>query len=412
MKKLVVCLCLAMLFCAAAFAQSTEAVLYSFGAYPTDGTGPSGGPLFDTSGNIFGVTTAGGSFCQANGGCGTVFELSPSVTGWTESVLYNFCPIGGVCADGANPSAGLTIDPAGNLYGTTSVGGSSGDGTVFRLSPPNGGGSWTETVLWNFAEGKPGNGQSPQYGRLNMDASGNLYGTTLAGGKSNLGTVFELSPTGNGAYTFSILHSFRGGRDGSNPAYGVSFDASGNLYGTTYYGGSANAGVVFGLTHANGVWKETVLYHFDGKTAANPVSNVSVGESGDLYGTFEQGGMGECAFGTCGGVFELKPQTGSGYKASSFLFDGQDGGNPMAGVLLDEKAMTVYGTTSGGTGRGNVFKLQGKNETVLYSFCSINNCADGSTPSYGVLVEHQGLLYGETDSGGTYNAGVVYSLTK
>ncbi|MFZ0287204.1 MAG: choice-of-anchor tandem repeat GloVer-containing protein [Terriglobales bacterium] len=410
MKKLMMCLCLAMMFCAAAFAQSTETVLYSFAGAP-DGGGPAGGMLFDSSGNIYGVTLYGGSYCQANGGCGTVFELSPSAMGWTESILYSFCPSGGVCPDGASPQAGLISDASGNLYGTTTGGGASGDGTVYRLNPPTGGGNWTETVLWNFAEGKPGNGQSPQYGRLNMDAAGNLYGATLAGGKSNLGTVFELSPAGNGTYTFSILHSFLGGRDGSNPAYGVSFDASGNLYGTTYYGGSANAGVVYGLTPANGVWKETVLYHFNGKTGAHPVSNVSIGESGNLYGTFEQGGVGDCSFGTCGGVFELKPQSGAAYKASTFLFDGSNGGNPMAGVLVEKEAGFAYGTTSG-AGLGNVFKLQGKVETVLYSFCSLKSCADGSTPSPGALVDHQGLLYGETGLGGAYKGGVIYSLTK
>jgi len=246
-----------------------------------------------------------------------------------------------------------------------------------------------------------------------MDSAGNLYGTTYGGGTKGLGTVFELSPRGDGTYTFSILHSFQGGRDGSGPIYGVSFDASGNLYGTTYAGGSANAGVVYGLAPANGVWKETVLYHFDGKTAAKPYSNVSVGESGNLYGTFEQGGQGQCAFGACGGVFELEPQADSGYRAFTYLFDGQDGGGPIAGVLVGEGTNSGYGTTSnGGFGPGNVFKLRGRSETVLYSFCSLNNCVDGSTPSYGVLIGHQGLLYGETDLGGTYNAGVVYSLTK
>lgn len=413
MKKAILGPCLALVFCAAAAAQSTETVLYSFGANANDGTVPSGGALFDASGNIFGITSAGGSFCQPNGGCGTVFELSPSVTGWIENILYNFCTTGDACSDGANPQAGLIKDSTGNLYGTTTVGGTGGVGTVFRLSPPTeSGNAWTETVLWNFAEHDAKNGQSPGEGRLNMDSAGNLYGTTFSGGTKNAGIVFELSPVGDGTYTFSILHSFVGGKgDGSHPVYGVSFDTSGNLYGSTYYGGPANAGVLYELTNANGTWAETILAHLNGKTGANPVSSVSVGQSGKLYGTFEQGGEGtDCLFGTCGGVFELVPDAGSGYKAFSFLFDGNDGGNPQAGVLVDEKTGSAYGTTD--SGPGNVFKLQGRTESVLYSFCSLPNCADGSTPSYGVLVEHKGQVYGETSLGGPYNAGVLYSVTK
>ena len=414
MKKVIMLiLCFAGMLCAvAALAQSTETVLYSFGAYANDGNGPSGGPLFDAAGNIFGVTSAGGTFCQPNGGCGTVFELSPSGTGWTEIILYNFCGAGGVCPDGQNPEAGLISDASGNLYGTTPVGGSNGDGAVFRLSPPTGGGGWSETVLWNFASRNPRNGVSPGVGRLNMDSAGNLYGTTYGGGKNNVGTVFELSPVGEGTYNFSILHSFVGGnKDGSHPVYGVSLDKSGNLYGTTYYGGAANAGVVYEITPSNGTWTEAILAHFNGKTGAYPQSAVSVGQSGNLYGTFEQGGEGNCAFGTCGGVFGLVPQAGSGYKGYSFLFNGQDGGNPTAGVLVDEATGSAYGTTDG-AGLGNVFKLQGQTETVIYSFCPLRGCADGSEPSPGALVNHQGQLYGETGLSGQYNGGVLYSITK
>lgn len=414
MKNAILETCLALVFCAAAAAQSTETVLYAFGAYANDGVAPSGGPLFDASGNIFGVTAAGGIFCQANGGCGTVFELSPSAAGWTESILYNFCSTGISCPDGANPEAGLIKDSAGNLYGTTSGGGTDGVGTVFQLSPPTqNGGSWTETVLWNFAEHDSQNGNLPGYGRLNMDAAGNLYGTTYSGGAQNVGTVFELSPVGNGTYTFSILHSFVGAKsDGSQPLYGVSFDTFGTLYGTTFKGGPAYAGVIYKLAQVNGSWVETILGNLNGREGANPVSSVSVGQSGRLYGTFFRGGeeSNDCNYESCGGVFELAPKVGSGYKPFSFLFNGQDGGSPQAGVLVDEKAGSAYGTTT--SRDGNVFKLQGRIESVLYSFCSLPNCADGSTPSYGVLIEHKGQLYGETGLGGPYNAGVLYSVTK
>ncbi len=405
MQKKATCLCLTIMLCAAAAAQSTETVLYSFGAYPGDGQQPFGGPLFDAMGNIYGVTLIGGSFCQVNNGCGTVFELSPSANGWTESILYSFCTTGEqyTCPDGSIPQAGLIGDAAGNLYGTTTYGGTGEYGTVFRLSPPTGGGGWTESVLWNFTRSDPTNGWLPGYGRLNMDAAGNLYGTTGYGGANGVGTVFELSPKGDGTYTFSILHSFVGGKgDGAHPLYGVSFDKAGNLYGTTLYGGPANAGTVYELTPSNGAWTATVLYHFNGKSGSRPWSDVSVASTGNLYGTFEMGGYEQN-----GGAFELAPQAESGYKEFSFEFDGQDGGQPEAGLLVDEATSSAYGTTTFG-----VFKLQGRNETVLYNFCQVRGCLDGEYPSTGKLVERGGLLYGETAAGGQFNAGVLYSLTK
>ena len=413
MKNALLGACLTMVFCITIVAQSSETVLYSFGGYTNDGSGPSGGVLFDSSGNIFGVTSAGGNLCQASGGCGIVFELIPSASGWTESILYNFCTTGNqfTCLDGAVPIAGLIRDALGNLYGTTAYGGTGAYGTVFRLSPPlNGGTAWTQTTLWNFDRTHRTNGGPPGYGRLYMDVAGNLYGTTGFGGTNNVGTVFELSPTGDDTYTFSILHSFSGGNDGAHPIYGVSFDKSGNLYGTTAYGGPANAGVIYEMTQANGVWTETVLAHLGGKTGANPYSSVAIGRSGRLYGTFQVGGKGNCTLGACGGIFELVPQAGSSYRAYSFFFDGQDGGNPPAGILVDDESGSAYGTTANGA--GNVFKMQGRTENVLYQFCSLSNCVDGRYPSYGAIVEFQGQLYGETGSGGGYNGGVIYSIAK
>jgi len=401
------------ILCGGAAAQSIETVVYSFGGYENDGAGPTGGVLFDKSGNIFGVTPTGGMFCTQDSGCGTVFELSPSATGWTEQVLYNFCTTGNqyTCPDGSLPYAGLISDSSGNLYGTTTYGGTGTYGTVFRLSPPpNGIGAWTENVLWNFERGKKNNGGSPEYGRLNMDATGNLYGTTGFGGASGVGTVFELSPTGTGTYDFSILHSFAG-PDGSHPGYGVAIDKSGNLYGTTCYGGPANSGVVYELTQANGAWTETVLYHFNGKSGANPLSSISFDEAGNLYGTFENAGIGDCALGACGGVFKLVTQSGINDQEYSYQFDGQDGGNPPAGVLVDAGTGSVFGTSWNG-GPGNVFQLRGRTENVLYQFCSLPDCSDGRYPSFGTIVEHSEQLYGETGSGGVYDEGVVYSISK
>ena len=401
-----------------AAAQATENVLYSFGDYSTDGTYPVGGLVFDSAGNIYGVTGQGGAYCQNIGGCGTVYELKPNIGGgWTETTLYSFCSGGGICADGSGPIGGLIMDPEGNLYGTTTFGGDAGVGTVFRLSPPKiEGGTWIHTVLWSFAY-EADNGIEPAYGSLAMDSAGNIYGTTSGrNAPYNLGVVFELSPIGNGDYTFAIIHSFSG-PDGSYPQYGVSIDSAGNLYGTTKNGGrgksicSVGCGLVYELSPVNGTWQETVLYEFDGVTGAYPVSPISFDALGNLYGTFEVGGGGNCFFGTCGGVFKLVPEGGHIGKKYAFYFNaGPTGGSPQNGVLATANSV-VYGSV-GLFGEGNVYMLRGGKETILYNFCSLPNCSDGSGPAFGTVVSHQGLLYGITSFGGQRGFGVVYSISQ
>jgi uncharacterized repeat protein (TIGR03803 family) len=406
-------------FCGLVFAQSSETVLYSFGANPDDGTFPMGGLLFDPAGNLYGITNGGGQYCENIGGCGTVYELSPAVgSGWTETILYSFCNTGNpfTCPDGSGPLAGLIMDVSGNLYGTTYFGGTSGYGTVFRLSPPSGGiGNWTETVLWNFAPNEKNNGSAPGFGKLNMDGAGNIYGTTSQGGLKNRGIVFELSPAGDGSYNASILHSFSG-PDGALPQYGVAINKTGNLYGTTQLGGNpactggaGGCGLVYELTASNGKWAESVLYKFNGITGLYPISPISIDDGGNLYGTFEAGGKAGCFLGTCGGVFKLAPKAGGGGTKYTFLFSGQDGGAPTSGVLIGNN--NLFGTTANG-GPGVVFTLKGQNETVLYNFCSLPNCADGYGPLFGTLADRSGLLYGVTSEGGANGLGVVYSLTK
>jgi uncharacterized repeat protein (TIGR03803 family) len=417
MKKTIMrILCLALMSCAAAVAQSTETVLYSFAGMP-DGSYPSGGLLFDAAGNIYGTTTLGGTHCQGNAGCGTVYELSPALGGYIETVLYDFCTTDDpyTCPDGAQPWGGLVSDQAGNLYGTTSLGGHK-YGTVFELSPPVGGGPWTETVLWEFGKAK-GDGLGPYQGKLNWDAAGNLYGTTSAGGTKGRGTVFELSPISGGGWSETILYSFSG-PDGATPYYGVAIDAAGNLYGTTNGGGIKDSnsycqdgcGTVFELTHLATGWTEQLLYRPTGAEGARPNSNISIDSNGNLYGTLEYGGGAGCfAKAGCGGVFRLVPKAGGGGSKQTFLFDGQadHGGNPWAGVLVDGDVL--FGTTYWGN---NVYELKGKTETVLYQFCSQPNCADGSEPLAGTIVSEGGLLYGVTAQGGQANNGVVYSVTR
>ena len=423
MKKSVtsaVLFAMTLMCCAIAVGQASEKVLYSFGAFPEDGIFPSGGLTLDPAGNIYGVTAEGGKYCMENGGCGTVYELSPSQGGgWTETILYNFCTTGNpsTCPDGWGSLAGLFLDQQGNLYGTAGGGGSNGLGVVFKLSPPTGGGNnWTETVLWNFGCNKD-NGCLPRYGKLNMDAAGNIYGATSAGGKKNAGIVFQLKPVGDGTYSFSILHSFSG-PDGAQPQYGVAIDNSGALYGATIAGGKSSpncnsgpgtCGVVYKLTQSNGVWTESVLYKLNGITEWYPVTPISIDQDGNLYGTFMEGGGGGC-FGGCGGIFKLIPSLG---KKQLFYFNGAPGeGGPKGGVLVAKDGSLIGVASDNGAHPGDVFRVKGKTEEVLYKFCSLPNCTDGSTPLWGTPAERSGVLYGTTSLGGDNNLGVVYTLTK
>src|ERR1039458_4539934 len=204
-----------------------------------------------------------------------------------EQVLHSFQNDG---ADGVDPYAGLIFDGAGNLYGTTWQGGTYGYGTVFELTP-TAGGTWTENVLWSFGSGT--DGTSPVAGLI-FDAVGNLYGTTLQGGTYGYGTVFELTPAAGGTWTEKVLYSFGSGTDGANPYAVLIFDAAGNLYGTTYFGGSSDAGngTVFEVSpSAGGVWTEHVLHRFgNGTDGIWPQAGLVFDAVGNLYGTTSVGG--------------------------------------------------------------------------------------------------------------------------
>jgi uncharacterized repeat protein (TIGR03803 family) len=212
-----------------AYGSWAETRLHSFGGGIGDGAIPFGGVIFDNAGNLYGTTVGGGNGGGGNGG--TVFQLTPSGTFWTETVLYEFCQNVG---DGCNPSAGLIFDQSGNLYGSAASA-VRGSGAVFELAN----GAWKETVLYLFTGGS--GGASPE-GALTMDAAGNLYGTTAQGGAYGNGTVFKLT---NGSWTYTSLHDFTGGSDGASPVGNVIFDSSGNLYGTAAEGGTFGKGVVW-----------------------------------------------------------------------------------------------------------------------------------------------------------------------
>jgi uncharacterized repeat protein (TIGR03803 family) len=395
------------LFAASAHAV-TEKVLYSFADNGKDGQNPLSSLIFDKASNLYGTTYSGGAY-----GGGTVFELSPKTGGgWTEKVLHSF----GNGTDGIEPSVDLIFDKAGNLYGTTTLGGKFRFGTVFELSPKKGGG-WTEKVLHSFNFN--GTDAAEPLAGLTLDAAGNLYGTTAYGGINLVGTVFELKAKAGGGWTEKVLLSFGNGMDGVLPSAGLTFDSAGKLYGTTSLGGngscSEGCGTVFELMpQKGGGWTEKVLHEFTGNDGELP-AGVVFGAAGNLYGTTAFGGSGACS-GGCGTVFELMPQKGGSWTEKvlhSFTENGKDGYEPTGSLLLDAKG-NIYGTTPfGGSGTckeensvgcGTVFELKpiagGKwTEKLLYAFN--NNGKDGVGPSAGLIVDASGNFYGTTYFGGT-----------
>ena len=357
-------------------AQSYAAqVIYSFSG-GSDGADPMAGLIRDAAGNLYGTTYDGGDY-----GYGTVFRWDNA---GNETVLHSFS--GG--PDGEYPSAGLVRDAAGNLYGTTADGGTSGVGTVFKVDA-----SGKETVLYSFGGGA--DGEYPFAG-LVRDAAGNLYGTTADGGTSGVGMVFKVDVNGKEA----MLHSFGSGADGQHPFAGLVRDTAGNLYGTTADGGTSGVGTVFKVD-ASG--KETVLYSF--RSAADgeyPTAGLVRDAAGDLYGTTKSGG----ASGD-GIVFKINP---AGKETVLHTFrGGKDGEYPYAG-LIRGTAGNLFGTTYGGgaSGWGTVFEIDptGK-ETVLYSFAG---AADGASPEGGLVQDASGKLYGTTKYGGAFGAGTVFEL--
>jgi len=339
----------------------SERVLYSFTG-GADGRWPQAGLIFDAAGNLYGTTESGGilyPYCRPyNYGCGVVFNLALKPDGvWKESVLYSFCPVAG-CSDGFNPYAGLIFDPQGNLYGTTREWGiQERRGTVFELIP-NSDGSWKEKVLAHLY-GTRRDAAAPQAGLI-LDQAGNLYGTTALG-VGGCGTVFELTPTPWGPWTRKILYEFRCDKDGQNPFGGLIFDPAGNRYGTTSRGGGYLGGIAFKLTpNSDGTWTKSLIHGF-GKHGKYLYDSLIFDTAGNLYGTTSAGGhLSDCGGNGCGVVFKLTPETDGVWPEKELhgFSGGKDGAYPYAGVIFDA-AGNLYGTTAGDgtTTFGSVFEI-------------------------------------------------------
>jgi len=334
------------------------------------------------NGTLYSVTYAGGAY-----GYGSIIAVAPGTT--TPVTVYSFTD----GADQAYPSSGVAIDASGNIYGTTQ-----GDpyrrtnGTIWELAK----GRSTITTLYTFPTTRHSTGGADPFGGLTVDSFGNLYGTTLSGGKYGSGTVFELHA---GTLQLTTLWSFADGNDGAYPAATLVVDSAGNLYGTTEGDGYYTYGSVYEITKAGGF---VTLFDFNGGSNGNtPQSSVLV-SGGNLYGTTQYGGAKND-----GTIWKLNPATGTLTTLWSFT-GGTSGANPYAGVITDAQG-DLYGTTySGGTNRdGTIYELSaGGTYISLFTF----NGANGSNPFGGLYSDGAGNLYGTTFNGGSYGDGVVYEL--
>jgi uncharacterized repeat protein (TIGR03803 family) len=414
---------IALLLASAVVTSQAEAQTYKFKVLHTfhgkDGSFPTGTLTRDSAGNLYGTTSGGGTGGCDGYGCGTVFKMNKR---GKEYWLYSFKGTNEI-----NPAAGVLRDASGNLYGTTEFGGTitaacggvqaGGCGTVFKVDKAGRG-----SVLYKF-KGTP-DGFNPQALLVN-DPLGNLYGTTYLGGASGVGAVFKLDASGKEIKLHSFAGPPEGGGDGAFSYEGPIRDARGNLYGVTSRGGTYGAGAVYEL-NAAGV--ETLLYSFSGGSdGSDPDSVLLLDSKGNLYGTTAAGGNSECGGAGCGVVFELSPQTGGGWSetvlyAFCSFSDCVDGEEPVGGPLARDPAGNIYGTTifggryrnCNGDACGVVFKLDptGK-ETVLHSF---TGGADGAFPVAGLTMDSSGNLYGTAWQGGaqcftSYTCGVVFKIT-
>jgi uncharacterized repeat protein (TIGR03803 family) len=397
-----ICLCLGSASKAiSAIPAASVNVIYSF-AGDEDGEYADTDLETDSAGNIYGTTVLGGDF-----GSGTVFRLSHTPNGWVHTVLYSFT--GG--ADGAEPYKGVTLGRDGSLYGTAVTGGSGscegGCGVVYKLT--NSGGTWTRTVIHAFTGGHDGSGPGA---RVTVDRDGNVYGMTPTGGTYGLGTIFRIYHGPRGGWNFRVIHTFTGGADGGSGSAGRMIVHNGYLFGAATTGGAHGSGVVFKLTPREvGEWDFRTIYSFQGQPDGSfPYGALLFDRSGNIYGTTYYGGTNNI-----GAVYELSPRpVGEWEERLLYSFQGgTDGNSPISNLIFDN-AGNLYGTTSeGGLGSGTIFQLSpiggGQwTETVVHLF---QGPPDGAFPYNGMVADRLGNLYGATVHGGDHNEGSIYKFT-
>jgi uncharacterized repeat protein (TIGR03803 family) len=383
----------------AAKASTTE-VIYSF-AGDADGEYADTDLAIDGVGNLYGSTVLGGDF-----GSGTVWQLAPSGSSWAHAVLYSFTS----GTDGSEPYKGVTLDAEGNLYGTAVAGGSGscegGCGVVYKLT--NSGGTWTQTVIHAFTGGDDGSGPGA---RVAVDPQGNVYGMTPTGGAFGLGTIYQLHPGASGNYTFKVIHSFTGGTDGSSGSAGKMVLRDGYLYGAATTGGAFGSGTVFQLTPTQvGEWDFKILYSFRGQPdGVFPYGALLFDRSGDIFGTTYYGGVNGI-----GAVYQLAPRpTGEWKERVLYSFaDGGDGNSPISHLNFDSVG-NLYGTTSeGGLGSGTIFKLtRGPNGSWVESLPHLFQGPPDAAFPYSGMINRAGSFYGATTHGGDNDDGAIYKFT-
>jgi uncharacterized repeat protein (TIGR03803 family) len=407
---------MAIMLATGAVADSTYKVLHRFRG--PRGAMPYSRLIFDAAGNLYGTTSTGGA-----AGMGTVFELKPNPDGsWTESMLHSFCSVPH-CADGRLPygEVGLLFDAAGNLYGATSQGGTSNNGTVFKLKP-NPDGSWTENVLYSFTGGS--DGREPT--SIIFDVAGNIYGTTNVGGDLSscngvgCGVVFKLTRHSDESWTQSVLYTFCSSvkcSEGILPLGGMIFDRAGNLYGTTLTTALGGAGTVFKLKpNSDGSWTHTTLHTFHWSDGAVPVASLTLDTAGNLYGTTEQGGDLSCGNKAgCGVVFKLSPNSDGSWTESVLYSFNNRPANPRGAVIFDPSG-NLYSVTAnrGPADGGVVFELQPQSDgSWVYSRLHMFLGKPALNPQSGLVFDKTGNLYGTTVNCGSGMGcyGVVFKIT-
>ena len=406
----------------AAYNLTTLHKFDQFGDF-ANGNIPATGVFYDSATDaLFGTTAWGGDHqCHEKVGCGIVFALTRDSKGalarFARLHVFRFNENGG--SDG-DDGGSVVIDGAGNLYGTTQMGGDPGCGNglgcgiVYMLEAPLLEKAKAKQRILHVFKGGDGNGP---FGRLLIDAnSGALYGTTYGGGTAGRGTVFSLTPTaGRTKWEFATLYNFQASPDGDSPTGALIMDSKGSLYGTTRYGGKGSYsgyGTVFSLTPVNRGWKEKILYDFRSHTGETPVAGLTADGKGDFFAltnpvTGQHGG---------GFALELVPEGTRLNARTIYKLHRKDGSVLYGDSLARDASANLFGVAAyGGTyDDGSVYELQNTNGTYtfnkLYDFCALAACSDGALP-YGLFMDAGGNLYGTTAEGGINESGTVFVLS-